>query len=135
MKKVIGGIFLITAIAVSAFIFTCTRTQERAVANDLSADQEQPVEYDLSIEGVWNDWAGTEFIFQDGNWELWYIGSFGSRGTFTADKGEITMEITDINTGEGWISYTAESQTGTYSVSGNVLSLVFDGETRMFSRQ
>jgi len=88
-----------------------------------------------SLAGNWNDWAGTEFRFDNGNWESWFWDTVGTRGTYTADNSEITMYLTDVFDGSEWTSYAEEPKTGTYTISGDILVLTFDNETRSFTRR
>ena len=127
-KKVILGL-AVTALAVfSAYFLTrAARTENGALTPAIVESS--------ALAGSWSDWAGTEFRFENGSWESWFLGSFGSRGTYTAGDGTIVMELADIHVGNEWISYEQEPQTGTYHVSGDILALTFGDETRTFTRQ
>ena len=126
-KKVILGLVAITLAVIPLYVLS--RTGDAATTT-LSVDGEAP-----AIAGSWTDWAGTEFRFGDGNWESWFLGSFGTRGTYTISNGTITMELADIHDGSEWTSYVQEPQTGSYQVSGDILALTFGDETRTFTRQ
>ena len=126
-KKAILGLVVITLGVFLVYVLNR--------AGDTAATAETPVAEIHALAGSWSDWAGTEFRFEGGNWESWFLGSFGSRGTYTTSDNVIVMELTDIYVGDGWESYAQEPQTGTYQVSDDILSLTFGDETRTFTRQ
>jgi len=130
-KKVILGLVVITLAVFSVYVLGRTNRENR-----IDDTVETPAAREAqTLAGNWTDWVGTEFRFDDGNWESWFMGSFGSRGTYTTSNGTIVMELADINVSDEWTSYTQEPQIGTYSVSGGILALTFGDETRTFTRQ
>jgi len=127
-KKAILGLVVITLAVFSVYIISrTTRTEDETLTS--------VIEDGSTLAGSWSDWVGTKFRFDDGNWESWFLGSFGSRGTYKISDGTITMELAEIHVNDEWVSYTQEPQTGTYSISGGILALTFGDETRTFTRQ
>jgi len=125
-KKVPLMVVMIILAALSAFALRRTIGERRAYETAAEVH---------ALAGSWNDWAGTEFRFDGGNWESWFMGNFGSRGTYTTSNGTIVMELAEIHISDYWESYSQEAQTGTYSISGDILALTFGDETRTFTRQ
>jgi len=122
-KKAILGIVVITLVVLSMHVLSRAHVRN-------SVPDDGP-----TIVGNWDDRAGTEFRFDDGIWESWFPGGFGTRGTYAASDGNITMELNEIFYGNEWVSYAQEPQTGTYSVIDDILVLTFNDEARRFTRR
>jgi len=88
-----------------------------------------------TLNGNWAGAANDEFRFSGNSWESRHEGGRKIKGYYKADNKNITMTITEIDYGAGWVSYPEESQTGTYAVKGSVLTLTFNSESRAFFRQ
>jgi hypothetical protein len=112
---------------------------------------------DTVLNGTWVDEDGMELKFDNGNFEI----SDFVKGTYTTSGSNITITITQIHGDmmEGMLDsewYTKaelkasaigslisdeelnemfSSQTGSYSISGNKLTMTLDGEMQMFTKK
>ena len=66
------------------------------------------------FNGTWVDEFGTEYRFNNGNWETWFRGEPEEKGTFTADGGVITMRADYVH--GSMIDLSFVSDTGWYSI-------------------
>jgi len=110
------------------FIFIYTQVRENVQENITEDDG-------TVLIGTWTDGINDEYRFYNGNWESWHEDNLGIRGIYTAENGIIILTLTGISFEEEWIDYPEESQTGTYSVNENILTLTFNEESRTFTRK
>ena len=110
------------------FIFIYTQVRENVQENITEDDG-------TVLIGTWTDGINDEYRFYNGNWESWHEGNLGIRGIYTAENGIIVLTLTGISFEEEWIDYPEESQTGTYSVNENILTLTFNEESRTFTKK
>ena len=52
---------------------------------------------DLALNGVWRDQSGSQFFFNNGNFDIFVGGMPNSRGTFTTNNNDLIMRMTHIH--------------------------------------
>jgi uncharacterized lipoprotein YehR (DUF1307 family) len=96
---------------------------------------------DLAINGTWKSSDGSmTYKFAAGAFEVSAAGTPVAKGTYEARGGTLTMTMTHVSDGAGWVTVaeagvSETTQTYTYTISGRTLTLTYQGQSVTLTKQ